>query len=235
MPSEPLNIGESPVAPPELAPSDVAKLLQSDLDAIQFKVSQGRPLTEAEIRRLKASAAASIESKGQTPIAGVEDDAGPRFVESQGDLARALGVERRTIIRHLKAPGNPGKKDDGRYNLHEWRAWLRYNGKKGGKTHDKNALECKRLLLDIERREFELAVERAQYSLNADIEQWFGEFAYTMKQLLDALPGQLAPDVVALTIPDAETAIRKAVEQIKARISTGEWKPAPRVLPAKAA
>jgi len=234
MPDDTLNLGESPVASPELAPSEVTKLLQADLDAITLKVSLGKPLTEPEIRRLKASAAAAVENKGQTPIPGVEDDAGPKWVESQIDLAKALGVERRTIQRHLKSDGNPGRLPDGRYNLHEWRAWLRYNGKKGGKSLDKNSLECKRIVLDIERREFELGVERAKFSLNADIEQWFGEFAYTMRQLLDALPGQLAPDVVALTIPEAETLIRKAVEKIKDKIATGEWKPAPKVLPSKA-
>lgn len=212
-----------PVALPELDPAAASRLLQADLDSIEAKVASGKPLTEAEIRRLKTAAATAVENKGVTPIAGVPDDAGPKWVESQIDLAKALGVDRKTIQRHLNVDGCPGRLTDGRYNLHEWRTWLRFHGKKGGKGADKNALECKRLLLIIERQQLDNAIARGEYSKNSDIEGFYAEFAYQMRNLLDAMPGQLAPDVVSLDVPGAERVIRNAVEAVKAKISAGEW------------
>ena len=201
---------------PDIATAVLNKARQN----IVAKVAQGGTLTATE--------RALMEKSAQSMFPATEsEDEGPKWVESQIDLAKALGVERRTIQRDLKADGNPGKTPDGRYNVHEWRAWRRIRGRKCGGTQDKHSLECKKLNIDIERKEFEFAVFKAEYSKNSDITEWFGQFGYTLRQLLDALPGQLAPDVVALPIPDAESLIRNAIEEVKAKISSGEWRPAP--------
>lgn len=206
-----------------MEPSEVSRLLQQDLESIRLKVAKGIPLTETEHRRLKAGAAAAVENKGETPIAGVADDAGPKWAESQIDLAKALGVDRKTIQRHLKSGDSPGKTPDGRYNLHEWRAWLRYRGKKGGKVHDKNALECRRLLIDIAERDFDFAVKQKQYTANSDVEKWWGEFAFGIKQTLLAWPGQLAPDLADKTAPMAEKILTKKVKELLSDLADGPW------------
>ena len=59
------------------------------------------------------------------------------WVKSQTGLALVLNVDRQTIRKWLKIPGNPGKRKDDRYDVEDWRAWQKVNS---FKTGDGNAI-----------------------------------------------------------------------------------------------
>jgi hypothetical protein len=47
------------------------------------------------------------------------------FAPNQTELARELGVDRRTIRRWRRIEGNPGCQADGRLDVDAWREWIR--------------------------------------------------------------------------------------------------------------
>lgn len=221
----------------EFGADEAAALLQADLKAIKDKVEKGKPLSDAEIRRIRAIALgrgpAGPGADSVTPTA--DDEEGPKWTESQIDLAKILGIERKTIQRHLKKEDCPGKTPDGRYNIHEWRYWLKMRGRKGGqkKELDKNTLECQRILIENDLKALDLEIKRSKYTPNRDIEKWFGNFAFGIKTALLAWPGELAPDLATLfplTPEQAETArgqiqraVHKKVTELLELIAGGPW------------
>lgn len=217
------------IAAAEFKAEDAAQLLREDLAAISAKVASGKTLSEAEIKRVRAVAHKEANEKGTA------DDEGPKWTESQVELGKILGIDRKTIQRHLKAKDCPGKTPDNRYNIHEWRYWLKMRGRKGGKREgpDKNALECQKLLMDMEVANFEFALKKSQFTSNRDIEQWFGNFGFGIKTELLSLPRQVAGDIAALfelTPEQAETARNKIkvfmegqIREFLKRIADGPW------------
>lgn len=60
----------------------------------------------------------------------------PRFVRNQSELATALGVSRQLIAWHIKQPGSPVRRADGRYCVEEWRKHFATKGRVD--VHDQN-------------------------------------------------------------------------------------------------
>jgi hypothetical protein len=141
------------------------------------------------------------------------------------ELAQKLEVERKTVQRWMKIDSNPGRSSDGRYNVRDWKTWAQAHGKarKTASAPDRTALECQRLLLGNQETEFDLAVKMGRYILLSDAAKTAGEFALTLKQMINAWPGQLAPDVVGLTIAEAEAKIRAHTTRLLTLLSEGPW------------
>jgi hypothetical protein len=49
----------------------------------------------------------------------------PTFARNQTELASILDVDRSTIARWMRVPGNPGRRADGRLPVAEWERWAK--------------------------------------------------------------------------------------------------------------
>ena len=97
------------------------KLLLGNLQNLGRKVLAGEPLTGAEIRALE---------KVETEKAPAEPEDVPTFAYTQADLARALGVTRQCLNKHVRRPEAPKARDDGRHDVLAWVEYFRAYGRK---------------------------------------------------------------------------------------------------------
>src|SRR5437867_12728917 len=88
-------------------------LLKADLRNLAKKVQQGKTLSASERNLLQ-----SVLGGGKTSTVS--------YAKNQVELAELLGVNRKTIQRARKKPGNPGAEADGRYNVTAWREFLNH-------------------------------------------------------------------------------------------------------------
>lgn len=209
---------------PGLSTDEAANILRGDLEALKAKVAANKPLSETELRRVRAMALG--ETGTSQPTSPMDAEFGPRWADNQVMLATVLGIDRKTIQRDLKAEGCPGKEPNGKYDIHAWRSWRKSRGKKATpvkkEVDEKTELECQRLLIDIEERNFDVALKKSQFTSNRDIEQWFGNFAFGIKTEFQSLPTQIAGDIAALfelTPEQAETAKGKIKVFLAGKIS----------------
>lgn len=166
--------------------------------ALLAKVKSGCPLTPEETASLAALAAGELKGAG--------------WARNQIELANALGVDRKTIQRWMQEPDNPGRRADGRYNVAAWRSWADQNGKKySDGLPTQTSLKARQLLLQNERLEFDLGVKKGKFVPAADVEKWVGDMVMQAKKVLLAMPSSLAPQVVGLTVAEAEKVIKDTV------------------------
>ena len=96
------------------------KILTADLCNLTKKVASGRLLTAGERALVQAAA------DGTDPVEQIVSAASqPTFAPSQSALAEIFGCTRQVIAYHCKRPGNPGRSADGRYNVADWRAYMK--------------------------------------------------------------------------------------------------------------
>ena len=184
--------------PPALTSEQAQLLLKADLANLTKKVKAGKTLSVSE-RNLLQSALA-----GETP-SPVE------YAKNAVELAAILGVERKTIQRWRKLEGNPGVEPDGRYHVPAWRAFkAKRNGEDGdGVPLSQSQLKAEQILLQNQKLEFQLAILRREYVAAIDVEKWVGEMIGNAKKKLFSGPPSLAPQVVGVTIPEAEKLLRE--------------------------
>lgn len=198
--------------------SDVAdRILRRNILNIVRKVQDGKTLSNVELSVVQ----------GYVDSSDADSPIGLAWVQNQTDLARELGVNRKTIQRWLKIEGNPRTASDGRYSVTEWRKWANDNNFKvsdeDGETGDsKLKLEAKRLLLQNQRLEFDLAVRRGEYTHNDDVEAMYVLMVQNAKKVLLALPSNSAPQVVGLSVPEAEIRLREIVDEALSQLQK-QW------------
>jgi hypothetical protein len=200
--------------------SDVAnRILKRNVLNIVRKVQDGKTLSNTELAVVQGF----VEQPDNSPT-------GVAWVQNQTDLARELGVNRKTIQRWIKIEGCPTTASDGRYNVNEWRTWAKnsnYKVSEGGDGDDdddetKLKLEAKRLLLINQKLEFDLAVKRGEYTHNDDVESMFVMMIQNAKKVLLALPSNASPQVVGLSVPEAEIRLREIVDESLAQLQR-QW------------
>lgn len=114
----------------------IKKLLDADVINVTKKIENGKPITQAERTLL-------LNYTGNSPA---EPDKAPEtpFVKNQVALANVLGVERKTVQRWRKEPGNPGARPNGTYSVAEWREYAKAKGHKfDDDSNDINATKAK--------------------------------------------------------------------------------------------
>jgi DNA-binding CsgD family transcriptional regulator len=108
---EPKDTQASQSQPVTLTPQQAEILLKADLANLARKVQQGKTLSAAE-RNLVQS------------ILGGGDVSTANYADNQVELAKILNVDRKTIQRYRKLPGNPGARADGRWDVNAWRTFI---------------------------------------------------------------------------------------------------------------
>lgn len=198
--------------PTLLSPEDAIDVLKTDVANLINKAASGRTLSAAD-RQLLLSI-----SKGEGPI----DPS--RYVATIVDLAKELGVSRKTVQRHLRKKGHPETRADGRYDVTAWKAYLRTVGDMEAKDDEEKIKreKEKQLRLANERAQFDFDVARGEYVRKTDMEQWVTEMIFRSKKVLLAMPGALAPQLAGLTVPEIEDELRKSINEALSHLS-GEY------------
>jgi hypothetical protein len=172
----------------------------------------------------------------QGPTATEPEENGPqakRFGHTIVDACITLGIHQSTWKRWAKIPSFPAARSDGRWPLDEIRAWAKSNGKLAGDTFfekesaeeeaERGKLELRRLRTICDRLDFEFSVRQDEFVTKVEHESTCARIAANVRRVLLPLPAGLSPQVVGLSIADAEETIRKAVFEALEELHAGQW------------
>lgn len=146
------------------------------------------------------------------------------WVRSERALATALGLSARTIKGYRLKEGAPIADGSGRYNLDEWKKWLKVHGKEAATdapTREDWDIRIKQN--QVEKLEFDLKVKKGEMLAKDDVNRWVEEIVLAAKTTLLAMPSRLAPDVVCVSIAEAEKRIREAVIECLNKLQRRPW------------
>ena len=191
-----------------------AKILKKNLLNIIRKVQDGKTLTPAELGQIQGIADG--------------DDSAKIWAKTQVELADSLSVERKTIQRWLKVKGCPQARSDGRYNVPEFREWAEKTGRRtatdeSDDSEERARLEVRRLRTICERLDLELEIQKGSYTQNDEVARQVYRMVATARKVLGAMPSSLAPQVVGMTIPEAEKRIREQVDAVITQLHEKKW------------
>lgn len=198
------NADSAPQTPGAINTQRIAETLEQTservfLKHVADKLRAGKTLTRQEQTRLSSLRHGT--------------DSAVTFAANQSELADLLDVSRKTIQRALEKDGNPGAMPDGRYEVKPWRDYLSRTNEHLAES-DKTSIRSERarnLSLKNDKLEFELAVLRRDYIAADDVEKLVGEMIAESKKVLNTGPSSLAPQVVGVSIAEAEQLIREWV------------------------
>lgn len=206
--SDPLNTNqtsqEKTIPPTEQL---IERVLQQNLVNLTKKLKSGGSLTPAELNALRAEI--SVRSGDKGSMSG--------YVRTQVELAECLGIERKTVQRWLKEPGNPGARADGRYPLQEWKEWAEKNGKRIGDTIDATLERAKNIVLQNEILEFRLKVLRRDYVSMEDVEVVGAKLAVALRKVIGTIH-LLAPSLEQVTANEAEALLKDKEDELIGQI-----------------
>ncbi len=194
--STPDNTGAAGIIEPDQARA----FLKADAANLAKRLKAGHTLTAAERKHL-----ASLAAGGRDPD--------PTFVSSILELSALLGVERMTLHRWRKLPGCPEPRADGRWEVAAWRAFKAT--RPAGARDDEGTTDEKErnTKLRNEKLAVEVAVLKKEYVERAEVERWVAGMIVTAKGVLLGLPSSLAPQVVGVSIAEAESLIREGINE----------------------
>lgn len=167
----------------------------------------------------------SRETPAKAKISKPRKKALPPKVNSIVDLARILGVAARTIRGWKTATDCPIADASGRYDVGEWMEWAAKRGKETppqGPT-TKQEWEIERIRRQVEAMDLDLKIQRGEFVSIEDVKRWASECAGAFRVDMLAIPGKLAPQVVGLTIPEAELRIRNEITEALRHMSRAPW------------
>ncbi|MDP9290955.1 MAG: hypothetical protein M3O82_01165 [Verrucomicrobiota bacterium] len=196
---------------------DAGKIRQKNIANILRKLNAGKTLTAREEALLG----------GATP-----SDSG--FAKTQDELAKACGVDRRTILNARKqfARTAPPKRADGRYPIYEYKTWLSQHavsGRRGDVELESERdikLQHARLRLDRERFDFEKEKDRMLPST-----QFEAALARTLSAFvaaLNAFPSRVNELLEGLDFDGRAEALETEVELLRKTLATCDYLADPR-------
>jgi len=194
--------------PGGISPEQAAKVLAADLANMVKKVASGQTLSPRERELLQ-----NVSHRGK---AAKEGDG---LVKNHTHLAEALGVSRRTIIRYSKREDAPRPRPNSSHSVSEWRKFLaKHNVVDDEEDLSSTELKAKQILLQNQKLEHQLAVLRGEYMATVDVEQMVASMVEQAKRVLLSGPASLAPQVVGMTIPEAEALLRQWLHDAMAQL-----------------
>lgn len=203
--------------PTMIDPKVATTLLKGDINNLARKVKSEKPLSKGE-RELLMSAIDTTSNRENADT----------YAKNQTELAEILGVERKTVQRWLKShpelKKKPYKWPDGRYRVADWRIWRQKSA--GIKSEDGLSpaqLKARQILLQNEKLEIQNGILKKQYSLNSDVERWAADMVSAAKKILLSMPSVLAPQVVGLSVPDAEERLKDTINDALEQLHTQPW------------
>lgn len=164
------------------------------------KLQKGKPLSTAEIRELE-----QFEGGGALP---------PGVVRTQGEVASALRVDKRTIERWV-SDGMP-REPEGDYNLIDIQAWRMVKNEKENDPDEKEKIKWDIKYREYKARlaEFELKKAYGQVINRELVEAGMIARILAVKSALWALPKVVAPVVAGMDPREAEAYLRERIKEI---------------------
>lgn len=207
----------SPPSMPSITPSQADTVLEVNrANAIKqavTKVKAQKPLTRQEVDLLQ-SIAYSPESGGDPSIT---------VAATVVELAEALGCSRRSITNWRKRPGAPQPNPNGSHDVIAWRRFLHENHLDGSQPGDEEGLKIRKLLAEVNEREFRLAIRKGEYiRKDAVREAWLTRSGRVVNLLRSKLEKEMPPVIAGKDAPDIQEALSRAIDEVLADLHDGK-------------
>jgi hypothetical protein len=185
--------------PPEIA----RKLLSRDFANLVQRVQRGGKLSRSERAMLQGMAV----SAGQTNA----------VAENFAQLAKVLGVARRTLQRWRMRKDAPKAATNGFHEVAAWREFMARHGLGGdaGETDIEMALRARKLLAEVEERELRLAVKKREYVAIVEVrEVWTRQVSRAKDLLRHKFELKLPPILSGLDATAIQAECAKALDEV---------------------
>lgn len=207
----------SPPSMPSITPSQADTVLEVNrANAIKqavAKVKAQKPLTRQEVDLLQ-SIAYSPESGGDPSIT---------VAATVVELAEALGCSRRSITNWRKRPGAPQPNPNGSHDVIAWRRFLHENHLDGSQPGDEEGLKIRKLLAEVNEREFRLAIRKGEYiRKDAVREAWLTRSGRVVNLLRSKLEKEMPPVIAGKDAPDIQELLGRAIDEVLADLHDGK-------------
>lgn len=137
-----------------------------------------------------------------------EEARSPRWAKNKAQLSIILGVSRKTIQRWSTHEDAPKPKPNGTLDVEAWREFLAACGVLEDDDLDLVELKKRKITLENEKLEFNLQVSKEQFVETVEVEKDVASLVATAKAVLLSGPSSLAPQLVGVSIPEAESILR---------------------------
>lgn len=191
-------------------PEQAQKILLADKQNLVKNLQAGKTLNSQERARMEAMAGIGAGSSGT-------------FAKNKSELALAIGVNRKTIQRWSNDPTFPKPKADGRWVIKDILDWRDAYGKEAGDLVSKESEQVRHLALQNEKIELQLGILKGDYTRNTEVDEKVSQMVLGCKRELLAMPASLAPQVVGLSVAEAEKIIRETVIDALKSLHEGSW------------
>ena len=211
----------------QLTPEDLQKIRTKNIANLLRIAQSGKPLTRAQQAELEAfSAGGRLQGSNSSA-----------FVRTQGELAEALGVSRKTIgnclQRYAKHPAHPVPKtcDDGRYDVASWVAFIQHHNiarkaedveddeddaEPGSELRSVTDWKKEKVRLECERIKQEIEKQSGLVVPVAELQALLGTMLSAFCTALDNLPGRAAQQLIGLRdFHEIEEILRTEVDVTK--------------------
>lgn len=149
---------------------------------------------------------------------------GSDLVPNAMALAKALGVSAATIKVWKRKDGCPSADGGGRYRVSEWEAWVSSrDGITDVEKATKSELEAEILRVKLEDKKLDLALKKRTLEEVDKMRAHHLACVFAFRSELESSGAKLAPQVVGLTIPEAQLRIDSAHNEALMRLHLGEW------------
>ena len=189
-------------------PADVAKrLLNRDFANLIKRVQSGGKISRAERAML------------QTLASGSPSDA-PPFAKDYAELSIVLGVSRQAVNSWKKFEDAPQPRSNGLHDVQAWREFMTRRGLKGGDvgpTDEQSRLKARKLLAEVEDREFRLSVRRGEFVAVEQVKtDWTRLVGQATSLLRRKFEQELPPVLSGLDATGIQEECRKAIDEVLA-------------------
>ena len=186
-----------------IAPELAKKLLNRDFANLAQRVQRGGKLNRTERAMLQGMASGA----GSTAT----------VAENYVELARILGVTRRSLQNWRKRKDAPKAAANGFHEVAAWREFMQRHGLEGDPVGSdaESALRARKLLAEVEERELRLAVKRGEFvALEAVRECWTRQVARAKDLLRHKFEMELPPVFSGLEAVAIQVECRKALDEV---------------------
>src|SRR5438094_979385 len=192
----------------DVIPPDVAKrLLNRDFANLVKRVQSGGKISRTERAMLQSMASGSSSDL-------------PPFAKDYAELSLVLGVSRQAVNSWKKFEDAPQARNNGLHDVQAWREFMerrRLKGSLSGPTDEQSKLKARKLLAEVEEREFRLAVRRGEF---VGVEQVRSDWTKVVSQATSLLrrkfEQELPPVLSGLDATGIQGECRKAIDEVLA-------------------
>ena len=144
--------------------------------------------------------------------------------ENYVELARILGVTRRSLQNWRKRKDAPKPAANGFHDVQAWREFMRKNGLEGElvASDEETRLRARKLLAEVEERELRVAVKKREYVAFSEVRETWTKLVSRAKDLLrNKFEMELPPILSGLDATAIQEECRRAFDDVLSVLHTG--------------